>query len=59
MVKIASLNPETLAEKRGRAAMIFMYLSGMRVGAFLTLPIECVDLGQMKIYQIPSMGRID
>jgi site-specific recombinase XerC len=56
MMKIASLNPETLAEKRGKAAMIFMYLSGMRVGAFLTLPIGCVDLGQMKIYQIPSMG---
>jgi integrase len=36
--------------------MAFLYLSGMRVGAFLTLPIECVDLNQMKIYQVPAMG---
>lgn len=56
MMKIAALIPKTLIEKRGQAAMVFLYLSGMRVGAFLTLSIECVDLSQMKIYQVPSMG---
>ncbi len=56
MLKIGSVEPTIMAEKRGQAAMIFLYLSGMRVGHFLTLPISCVDLDQMKIYQVPSMG---
>jgi integrase len=54
--KIASTKPETLAERRGIAAMAFLYLTGMRVGAFLTLLISCVDLRQKKIYQVTSMG---
>jgi integrase len=56
IIRIASLTPNSLAEKRGIAAMVFMYLSGMRVGAFLTLPISCVDMAQLKIFQVPSMG---
>lgn len=36
--------------------MVFLYLTGMRVGAFLTLPIACVDFEHKKIYQVPSMG---
>lgn len=56
MLKIAAIVPNTLAEKRGRAAMSFLFLSGMRVGAFLTLPIRCVDMVHMRISQLPSMG---
>lgn len=36
--------------------MAFMFLSGMRVGAFLTMPISSVDLKNKKIYQLPSLG---
>ena len=54
--KIATLTPPTITERRGIAAMAFLYLSGMRAGAFLTLPISCVDLKNLKIYQVPSMG---
>jgi len=56
MQKIVTIQPQTMAEKRGIAAMAFLYLTGMRLGAFMTLPISCVDLHQHKIYQIPSMG---
>lgn len=56
MLKIAALKPSTLMERRGQAAMIFMYLTGMRVGAFLTLPIECVEMKQLKVFQVPAMG---
>ncbi len=45
-----------LALLRARAAMCFMYLSGMRVTAFLSLPVSCVDLDKGAIEQNPSKG---
>jgi integrase len=54
--KILSLDPKTLMDERSQAAIAFLYLSGMRIKAFLTLPISCVDLGNFKIYQMPSRG---
>lgn len=56
MLKIAALKPSAIMERRRQAAMIFMYLTEMRTGAFLTLPIECVDMNQMKVFQVPAMG---
>jgi site-specific recombinase XerD len=56
MIKIAAFKPSSLMERRGQAAMVFMYLTGMRVGAFLTLPIECVNMSQLKVFQVPAMG---
>ncbi len=54
--KIAGLKLERLRDIRDQAAMCFMYLSGMRVGAFVTLPINCVDLLGMRVNQLPSAG---
>jgi integrase len=43
-------------KRRIRAAAVFMYLSGIRIGAFISLPIKAVDLENRFICQYPSMG---
>jgi len=54
--KIAALNLETLRERRDQAAACFLYISAMRIGAFVTLPVECVDLDRNRIEQLPEKG---
>lgn len=54
--KIAALKPANLRERRDIAALVFIYLSGMRIGAFVTLPLECVDIKNRKVMQLPEMG---
>lgn len=57
ILKLAALPAETMREKRDRAAACFLFLSGMRVDAFASLPISCVDLAAGgKIYQLPERG---
>jgi len=51
-----SIADDNLALRRDRAAAIMLYLSGMRAGAFGTLPISAVDLQQRAIRQWPSLG---
>lgn len=46
----------TMSDMRIRAAVALMYLSAMRIGAVLTLPICAVDLVNCKIKQWPSLG---
>ena len=45
-----------LALHRDKAAAALLFLSGMRVGAFATLPIEAVDLSNQKIRQWTELG---
>ena len=47
---------EDLATKRDIAAAAFLFLSGMRATAFLTLPIECVDIAARTVKQDPTLG---
>ena len=54
--KIAATPVSTTNEERTRAAFLFLYLSGMRIGAFVTLPIEAVNLEKRQIHQFPSLG---
>lgn len=54
--KIADLKPESLKERRAIAAISFLFLSGMRVGAFVTLPVSCVDIERARIEQLPEKG---
>ena len=56
MKKIASFNPKTLTERRIQAGACFLFLTGMRISAFLSIPIECVDIENDKIMQYPSKG---
>lgn len=47
---------EKLTHRRTRAGVAMLFLSGMRIGAFVTLRIECVDLAQRVIKQWPALG---
>ena len=44
MLKIAQLTPLSVIDLRNIAAFIFIYLSGMRITAFLSMPIFSVHL---------------
>ncbi len=56
--KVARYEPKTLKEERMKAAICFLFLSGMRVTAFCSLPVDCVDIEGNKIEQKPSKGVI-
>ena len=55
---ISKLPAETLIEKRVRAGACFLFLSGMRISAFVTMPIKAVDLQKFEVRQSPSLGMI-
>jgi hypothetical protein len=54
--QIAAAPAEALWEKRIRAAAVFWFLSGIRIGAFVTLPIAAVNIEARKIRQWPELG---
>jgi site-specific recombinase XerD len=54
--KMASLPVNTLSEKRIQAAAAFLYLSGMRIGAFISLPLLAVDITNRTVKQHPCLG---
>jgi integrase len=54
--KITALQPANLREERDIAALSFLFVSGMRIGAFVTLPAACVDMSRRRIMQLPEMG---
>lgn len=56
ILAIASAPVENTPERRIRAAAVFWYLSGIRIGAFVSLPIKAVDLEQGTIKQHPELG---
>ena len=53
---IASAPVKTIRERRIRASAVFWWLSGIRVGAFVTLPLSAVDLDTLTIKQFPRLG---
>ncbi len=53
---VTALEPKTVKEQRDQAAFAFLFLSGMRIGAFVTLPIHCVDLIGQRVHQKPQHG---
>ncbi len=56
ILKIAEASVENLIEQRIRAAAVFWYLSGIRIGAFVTHPISAVDIHERKVMQFPELG---
>lgn len=54
--KVINLKPIRLIDKRDRAAVAFLFLSGMRISAFVSLPVRCVDMDNRTISQLPSEG---
>jgi len=53
---IAKAPVQKLKERRIRAAAVFWFLSGIRIEAFVTLPIKAVDIENRKIKQWPKLG---
>ena len=53
---IESINPVTEIDKRDRALITFTLLTGMRDAAIATLPLKCVDVESLTIYQDPNKG---
>jgi integrase len=54
--KIAEAPALSLIEERVRAAAVFLWLSGMRIGAFVSMPIRAVDLEERTVIQDPAIG---
>jgi site-specific recombinase XerD len=54
--KVAQLQPANLTEERDQAAVCFLFLSAMRAQAFVSLPVEAVDLRRFKVNQFPELG---
>lgn len=53
---IAKAPVKTMREKRIRAAAVLWFLSGIRIGAFVTLPIKALDVEDLSIKQWPKLG---
>lgn len=56
IIAISKAPVETIRDRRIQAAAVFWFLTGIRVGAFVTLPIRAIDLSKRIIYQWPSLG---
>ena len=54
--KICAIQPKNLRMKRMIAAIAFLLLTGMRISAFLTLPIKNVSIQAKTIKQNPEDG---
>ena len=48
--------PQNLASRRDQAAAAMLFLSGMRAGAFGSLPIAGVEMEHLRIRQWPELG---
>lgn len=56
IIRIANAPAVSVLERRIRASAVFWYLSGIRIGAFVTLPIKAVDLENRFVYQYTTLG---
>jgi len=50
---INSIKGQTEIDRRDRALISFMILSGMRVQSILSLPVKCFDVHTLTVYQSP------
>ncbi len=53
MMAIANAPVFTMRDRRIRASAVFWFLSGIRIGAFVSLPIKAVDIENMTVKQWP------
>ena len=56
VLAIAKTPVTSLKEERIRAGACFLFASGMRIAAFVTLPIHAIDLTQNTLFQSPTIG---
>jgi integrase len=53
---IAKAPVTTVGERRIRASAVFWFLSGVRIGAFVSLPLSAVDMDSLAVKQWPKLG---
>ena len=53
---VASIEPRTDIDRRDRALVAFLLLTGVRYRALCSLSIECVDVNRLKVIQDPRLG---
>lgn len=53
---IARTQVDNLEEERIKAGAVFLFLSGMRISAFISLPLLAVDIQSREIKQFPNLG---
>lgn len=56
ILQIARTPIKNLIEERVRAGTVFLYLSGMRISAFVSMPVKAVDLTELEVRQSPTLG---
>ncbi len=56
MLALAAIPVRNLTEMRDRAAACFLFLSGIRAGAFVTLPLQAFNVERGEIKQWPKLG---
>lgn len=56
IIKIAQAPVASTLERRIRAGAVMMFLSGMRIGALVSIPIQAVDIDHRRVKQYPSLG---
>jgi len=56
IMAIAKAPAKTVGERRIRAAAVFWFLSGIRIGAFVSLPLSAVDMDTLSVKQWPRLG---
>lgn len=56
LLKIIATPCYTTLDERTQASCVFLFLSGMRISAFLTMPVKAFDLEARTVKQWPSLG---
>ncbi len=56
ILRIARAPVTSLVEERVRAGTVFLFLSGMRISAFVSMPLKALNLGGLEIKQSPDLG---
>jgi len=56
ILQIANAPTFSLRDERIKAGAVLWFISGIRIGAFVTLPIQAVNIKELEIYQFPSLG---
>lgn len=54
--KVAAIAVETLRQRRAQVAVCMLFLSGMRADALASIPLSCIDLPNLTVYQLPERG---
>ena len=56
VIKLVNVPAITSSERRIRAGVAFLFLSGMRITAFLSMPIQAFNVQEWSVSQLPELG---